>query len=77
MKTGEAIRHMCEVAGKGTVEVSGDIGRGRSYVGSILSRGSTPQADTLAEIAEACGYELVLIGHGEKIVIEYEPRDER
>lgn len=72
MKTGEAIRHMCEVSGKGTIEVSSDIGRGRSYVGSILSRGSTPQADTLAKIAEACGYELMLVGNGEQIVIEYE-----
>lgn len=65
---------MCDVSGKGTIEVSSEIGRAKSYVGGILSRGSTPQADTLAEIAEACGYQLALIGHGEQIVIEYEPR---
>lgn len=72
MLTGDAIRHMCDKAGKGTTVVSKDIGRGSSFVGSILSRGSVPKADTLAEIAEACGYELALIGHGEQIVIEYE-----
>lgn len=71
MRTGEAIRHMCDKAGKGTTIVSRDIGRGSSFVGSILSRGSVPKADTLAEIAEACGYELMLVGHGEQITIEY------
>ena len=71
MMTDEAIRHMCKVAGKGTPVVSRDIGRGSSFVGSILSRGSVPKADTLARIAEACGYEVVLRGHGEEITIEY------
>ena len=75
MQTCDAIRHMCDMAGKGTTIVSKDIGRGSSFVGSILSRGSVPKADTLAEIAEACGYELALIGHDEKIVIEYDPRE--
>ena len=74
MRTVEAIRYMCDKAGKGTTVVSRDIGRGSSFVGSILSRGSIPKADTLAEIAEACGYELALIGHGERIVIEYDER---
>ncbi len=74
MYTGDAIRHMCEVSGKGSTIVSKDIGRVSSFVGTILSRGSVPKADTLAEIAEACGYQLALIGHGEQIVIEYEPR---
>ena len=77
MHTNDAIRHMCDKSGKGSTIVSRDIGRVSSFVGTILSRGSVPKADTLAEIAEACGYELALIGHGEKIVIEYEPRDER
>lgn len=75
MQTGDAIRHMCDKAGKGTTIVSKDIRRGSSFVGSILSRGSVPKADTLAEIAEACGYQLTLIGHGEQIVIEYDPRE--
>ena len=71
MMTDEAIRHMCEAAGKGTTVVSRDIERASSFVGSILSRGSVPKADTLARIAEACGYEVVLRGHGEEITIEY------
>lgn len=76
MRTDDAIRHMCDTAGKGTTIVSREIGRGSSFVGSILSRGSVPKADTLAEIAEACGYELALISRDEKIVIEYEPRQD-
>ena len=70
MKTEEAIRQMCRTAQMGTVAVSEEIGRNRSYVGNMLSRGSTPQADTLAKIAKACGYELLLKGHGETLTID-------
>ena len=72
MKTDEAIRQMCRTAHMGTVAVSEEIGRNRSYVGNMLSRGSTPQADTLAKIASACGYELQLVGRGEVITIDPE-----
>ena len=55
-----------------TTQVSAALGKSRAYVGATLSRGSVPQADTLSQIASACGYELVLEGHGERIVLEAE-----
>lgn len=70
MQTIEAIRHMCDQAGMTTVQVSEALGKSRAYVGATLSRGSVPKADTLSQIAQACGYRLVLEGRDEKIVIE-------
>ena len=70
MRVDEAIRHMCEATGGGTVTVSKAMGKTRSYLSALLSRGTVPKADTLAQIAQACGYELVLEGHDERIVIE-------
>lgn len=69
MNTSDAIREMCRSCNKGTTEVSISIGRSGSYVGNMLSRGSTPRADTLALIAEACGYRLILEGNGHRIQI--------
>ena len=70
MQTIEAIRHMCDEAGMTTVQVSEALGKSRAYVGATLSRGSVPKADTLSQIARACGYTLVLEGRDERIVIE-------
>lgn len=63
------IRHMIDKSGKTGVEVSGDIGRSGNYIWAMLRNGTTPRADLLASIAAACGYELVLSGHGETILV--------
>ena len=70
MKTTDAIRRLCESSGMGTIEVSQAMGKSRGYLSATISRGNVPRADTLAQIAQACGYELVLEGRGERIVIE-------
>lgn len=45
--------------------------RPASYLQSILARGGTPKASTLAEAAAACGWTLALEGpHGERIEID-------
>ena len=41
----------------------------RELIQSALGRGSTSRADTLALIAEACGYRLILEGNGHRIQI--------
>ena len=70
MNTLEAIRRMCDEAGLTTVQVSERLGKSRAYVGATLSRGSVPKADTLAQIAQACGYTLVLESPTDRIQIE-------
>ena len=73
MQTSDAIRHMCESTGGGPVTVSKSMGKARTYISAMLSRGTVPRADTLSLIAQSCGYKLVLEGNGERIEIDPEP----
>jgi transcriptional regulator with XRE-family HTH domain len=70
VQTIEAIRHMCDEAGMTTVQVSEALGKSRAYVGATLSRGSVPKADTLSQIAQACGYRLILESDTDRIQID-------
>ena len=70
MNTIDAIRRMCDESGKSTTQVSTEIGRTRSFVGSTLTRQSVPRANTLALIAQACGYRLVLESDTDRIQID-------
>ena len=64
MDTREAIERMCEEAGKSQRAVSAEIGRAPTFLSTTLHKGSGPKVDTMAAIARACGFELVLRGHG-------------
>lgn len=70
MKPNEAIRHMIDETGMTCRSLSALIGRSPTFVSTTLSKGSTPRADTLAAMADAMGYELVLRGAGEEIRID-------
>jgi hypothetical protein len=61
---------MCSTSGKGTVQVSRELGKSKAYVSATINRGNVPRVDTLAEIAKACGYKVVLEGHGERIELD-------
>ena len=61
MKATKAIRTMIERSGLTAIEVSQQMGRKENYISSLLSRGSSPTAETLASIAEACGWKLCLV----------------
>lgn len=60
---------MLRASGIPKSELSRRMGRVRTFVSSTISRGSTPRADTLAEMARHMGYRLVLRGHDEEIEI--------
>ena len=64
MNTRDAIAKMCEISGKSQRSVSSEIGKAPTFISSTLNKGSVPRIDTMAKIAEACGFELVLRGHG-------------
>lgn len=70
MDATRAMRAMLRSSGLTSLEVSRRIGRKDNYMSSLLSRGSSPQADTLATIAEACGYKLCLVGEGRTIDLD-------
>lgn len=60
----EAIERMCQEAGKSQRTVSTEIGRAPTFLSTTLHKGSVPRVDTMSAIADACGFELVLRGHG-------------
>lgn len=70
METCEAIREMMEHGATTALEVSRRIGRSDNYISSMLSRGSVPSAQTLATIAEACGWHLCLVSEEETVRID-------
>ena len=81
MDANEAMRLIIESSGKSGRQVAREIGRSESFISSSLAQGVCPRADTLARVASACGYELVLIPKPEgdrslhlssRIVIEYD-----
>lgn len=61
MNANDAMRKMIEMSGKSGRQVAREIGRSESFVSSSLAQGVRPRADTLARVAQACGYELVAI----------------
>lgn len=69
MDTHAAIRHMVKASGLSAYQVSRDIGRTLSYVSTVLQRAATT-TDTMADIAHACGYRLILASEDGKDSIE-------
>lgn len=59
MNAHDAAVEMMEDAGLSTVQLSRIMSRGRSYISSTIGRGHTPRSDILAEIANACEYDLI------------------
>ena len=72
MNTSEAIKQMCSTSGKGTTQVSRELGKSKAYVSVAINRSNVPRVDTLLKIAAACGYTVVLEGHGERIELDSE-----
>lgn len=71
MQSRDAIKVIKARSGKSGVQISEELGKSRSWLGQTISRGSDPQAGTLAAIAAVCGYSLALIGRdGDRIDID-------
>ena len=61
MKALDAIIAIINKSEMSAREISRSIGRHPNFVTNTLARGSVPKADTLAMIADACRYDLVLV----------------
>lgn len=70
MKAENALHTMIEKTGTNKAELSRAIGRSDRFVSTTLGKGSIPRLDTMAALADVMGYELVLRGHGDEIVID-------
>lgn len=70
MDTNTCVRHMLDKAGMSPYAASLAMGRAHSYMGQALKRKGGIGAPVLAEIAQACGYRLQLVGHGEVLELD-------
>lgn len=78
MRLWEAIRAMIAESGKNAVAVSTEMGRSRNYIGSSANRNQNMGTETLAEICDACGYDLVIrnTSSGAEFVVDVPERVE-
>ncbi len=64
MNVEQAIRKAADTAGKSLNAVSREVGKNDNYLSVTFGRSSVPKADTLAQLANACGYRLALLPAG-------------
>lgn len=70
MKADQVLPNIVEKSGMKKRAISRAIGKHENYLAVTLQKKSVPQIDTMAAIANAMGYELVLRKPGEEIVID-------
>lgn len=71
-----ALKTMIETSGTNPTKLARDIGRSSRYVSTTMQKGSDIQCSNMARMAGVMGYELVLRGHGEELVIDPRPDGE-
>ena len=71
MREKRAIKAMLRASGRSMQSVSLGMGRNRKFVSQVLGQDSeTVRLDTLASIADQCGYDLVLESKGDSIKVD-------
>lgn len=75
MRPDQVLPSMVERSGMKKRAISRAIGKHENYLAVTLQKNSIPQIDTMAALANAMGYELVLRGHGEEIIIDPPSQD--
>lgn len=62
MQAQDVMRYMVDMCGKSQREISRDMGKSDTYIGSSLAQGSKPTLDLVARVARVTGYRLILEG---------------
>lgn len=57
----DAVRAAADRAAVPVTHIGPAMGKGRTYANRIMTRGSVPQADTLAAMLAACGHVLAAV----------------
>lgn len=60
MKPNEVMRALVDTYGDGQRALSRKLGHTPGWFSSTLTRRSVPRLDTVAAVADTCGYELVI-----------------
>ena len=60
-------------------QTSAALGRARSYISIVGARGRTPSIATVADVADVCGVDVVLVDRatGERVGVVEPPRREQ
>lgn len=61
MKALQAVQKIAGSINKSMYQLSLDLGKTYQYMGSMISRDSTPSASNLSKMLEACGYTLCAV----------------
>lgn len=61
MDSAQAIKAAANEAGKPLYAIGRGMGLSDNYVNNWTSRGSVPRCDTMARMADVCGYSLALV----------------
>ena len=54
----QIVREAAKASGKTLSQIGVEMGKSRQYVNAIETRGSTPNANTLAQMLDVCGWSL-------------------
>ena len=73
MNPTDAMRRMVRLSGKPSSQVAREIGRAESFVRATISQGTRPRVDTFSQIAEACGYKVILRSEHDEFVLDVPP----
>ena len=60
MDVRKALRTVISNGGMPKATLSVSMGKAYTFINTTISRGSIPKTDTFAQIADACGYDLLL-----------------
>ena len=72
LKPKALIGYMVNKSKLSAASIAALLGRGRYYIFTYTNKGHMPTVQNLVQIAEVCGYEVHIIGHGEDITVGLE-----
>ena len=64
MKAYDAVKRAAKSSGVPLTHIGPALGKTSPYVNNGIARGSTPKADTLADMLDVCGWSLVATPKG-------------
>lgn len=76
MQVKELVSALVKRSGKSANALSADLGKSREYVRNIAVRAAAPRLDTIADIADVAGVDVVLVDRatGETVGVVEPPR---
>lgn len=65
MQAYDALKHAAKEAGVPLTHIGPAMGKPSTYVNNGITRGSSPQCNTMAAMLDVCGYKLAAVPHAD------------